>query len=468
MGGQPIFFLQHHNRRLRVTGKPGIGEGQPDDSTPDENRICCLHGHIVTRLPCPRVDLWDYRPMSTFGLDGVLSWAQAHQLASTCARPLPDTYARLDEAAGSILAQPILTLSADPPVDSSAINGYAVCGAGPWRLADEPTLRPGHAVRMRTGDPLPAHTDAVLAIDGSAAEHHGDGTVSVIALDELTQLPDERARPDLGSGIIRESEIAPIGALLVPAGRVITPAILAIAAAAGHDGLEIVRPPVVGVIVLGTSLLSQGQSRGGRVRDALSNTVPSFVAACGGRGNPAVRAPDTADLLLTEIDDAAVDVIITTGSTAPGPDNHVRQVLRDLGAHWLIDGVAVTPGAQMLLARLPDGRFLVGLPGEPQSALAGLVTLVSPIIAALRGAPAVRSYPAAVLFADTPAAEFADDTRLAPVRLEMLDAAQVAHPLADAGPAGLAGWAAADAVAVVAPGAGFRGDVVQCIRLSTS
>ncbi len=406
--------------------------------------------------------------MSTFGLDGVLSWAQAHQLASTCARPLPDTYARLDEAAGSILAQPILTLSADPPVDSSAINGYAVCGAGPWRLADEPTLRPGHAVRMRTGDPLPAHTDAVLAIDGSAAEHHGDGTVSVIALDELTQLPDERARPDLGSGIIRESEIAPIGALLVPAGRVITPAILAIAAAAGHDGLEIVRPPVVGVIVLGTSLLSQGQSRGGRVRDALSNTVPSFVAACGGRGNPAVRAPDTADLLLTEIDDAAVDVIITTGSTAPGPDNHVRQVLRDLGAHWLIDGVAVTPGAQMLLARLPDGRFLVGLPGEPQSALAGLVTLVSPIIAALRGAPAVRSYPAAVLFADTPAAEFADDTRLAPVRLEMLDAAQVAHPLADAGPAGLAGWAAADAVAVVAPGAGFRGDVVQCIRLSTS
>ncbi|GDX32741.1 molybdopterin molybdenumtransferase MoeA [Actinomycetes bacterium] len=405
--------------------------------------------------------------MSTFGLDGVLSWAQAHQVASTCARQLPDTYARLDEAAGSVLAQPILTLSADPPVESSAINGYAVCGEGPWRLIDEVTLQPRHAVRVRAGDPLPAHTDAVLSIDGSAAEHHGDGTVSVVGLDGLTGLPDERARPDLGSGIIREGEIAPSGALLVPAGRVITSAVLAIAAAAGHDGIEIVRPPVVGVIVLGTSLLSQGQSRGGRVRDALSNTVPAFVAACGGRGNPAVRAPDTADLLLTEIDDAAVDVIITTGSTAPGPDNHVRQVLRDLGAHWLIDGVAVTPGAQMLLAKLPDGRFLVGLPGEPQSALAGLVTLVAPLIAALRGAPAVRSYPAAVLFADTPAAEFADDTRLAPVRLEMLDAAKVAHPLPDAGPAGLVGWAAADAIAVVPPGAGFRGDVVQCLPLST-
>ncbi len=399
--------------------------------------------------------------MSTFGLDGVLSWAKAHHVASTCARPLPDTFARLDEAAGSILAQPILTLSADPAVDSAAINGYAVCGAGPWRLADEPTLRPGHAMRMRTGDPLPQHTDAVLAMEGSISEQHGDGTLSVIALDELTQLPDERARPGLGSGIIREAEVAPSGALLVPAGRIVTPSILAIAAAAGHDGIEIVRPPVVGVIVLGTSLLSQGQSRGGRVRDALSNTVPSFVAARGGRGNPAVRAPDTAELLLHEIDDAAVDVIITTGSTAPGPDNHVRQVLRDLGAHWLIDGVAVTPGAQMLLAKLPDGRFLVGLPGEPQSALAGLVTLVAPLIAALRGAPAMRGYPTAVLFADAPAAEFADDTRLAPIRLELLEAAQVAYPLADTGPAGLAGWAQADAVAIVPPGAGFRGDVVH-------
>jgi molybdopterin molybdotransferase len=314
---------------------------------------------------------------------------------------------------------------------------------------------------MRTGDPLPQHTDAVLAMEGSISEQHGDGTLSVIALDELTQLPDERARPGLGSGIIREAEVAPSGALLVPAGRIVTPSILAIAAAAGHDGIEIVRPPVVGVIVLGTSLLSQGQSRGGRVRDALSYTVPSFVAARGGRGNPAVRAPDTAELLLHEIDDAAVDVIITTGSTAPGPDNHVRQVLRDLGAHWLIDGVAVTPGAQMLLAKLPDGRFLVGLPGEPQSALAGLVTLVAPLIAALRGAPAMRGYPTAVLFADAPAAEFADDTRLAPIRLELLEAAQVAYPLADTGPAGLAGWAQADAVAIVPPGAGFRGDVVH-------
>ena len=67
--------------------------------------------------------------------------------------------------------------------------------------------------------------------------------------------------------------------------------------------------------------------------------------------------------LIYAIEDANVDVLITTGSTAPDSDNSVRHVLRDLDARWLIDGVAVTPGARMLLARLADGRIIVGLPG---------------------------------------------------------------------------------------------------------
>ena len=113
--------------------------------------------------------------MSTYGLDGVLTWTQAHQVASSCAQQLPSTSARLDEAAGSILAQPILTLLDDPVVDSAAMNGYAVCGEGPWQLTDEVPLRPSRAMRVRTGDPIPAHADAVLAIDSSAADHHGDG-----------------------------------------------------------------------------------------------------------------------------------------------------------------------------------------------------------------------------------------------------------------------------------------------------
>ena len=215
--------------------------------------------------------------------------------------------------------------------------------------------------------------------------------------------------------------------------------------------------------MLGASLLDRGLPRHGRVRDALGTAVPAFAGALGARGNPAVRAPDTDELLLREIEDAAVDVLVTTGSTAPGPENHLRSVLRDLNARWLVDGVSVTPGAQMLLARLPDGRFLVGLPGDPPAALAGLVTLASPLIRALRGDPVVGHRRSAVLMDDTPPADYADDTALVPVLIEVSAAATQARPLPATGPTGLDGWARAHAIAVVPPGAGLRGDVVELL-----
>lgn len=401
--------------------------------------------------------------MSTYGLDGVQSWPQAHQVARTCARPLPEVAARLDEAVGSMLARPLELLQDDPPTDAAAITGYAVCGEGPWQRIPDDRLRPGTCAYVRVDDPLPMHADAVIALEATVTD---DGPVAIVtARDPLTGLPDERTRPELGDGIVRQASRAQAGGSLAPRDRLITPALVALAAAAGYDELPIIRPPVVGTLVLGSSLLSAGLPRRGRVRDALGDAVPAFVGALGARGNPAVRAPDTKDLLLTEIDDANVDVLVTTGSTAPEPENHVRQVLRDLGARWLIDGVACTPGAQMLLAKLPNGRFLVGLPGDPPSAMAGLVTLVAPLITAMRGAEP-REHATAVLIDEAPVPDYADDTVLAPVRLETADHAVIARPLGAGGPAGLLAWANADAVAVVPPGFGARGDVVQVIQLT--
>lgn len=395
--------------------------------------------------------------MSTYGLDGVLSWTQARHVAATCARPLPVTQARLDEAAGSVLAKPLVALADDPSVDSAAVDGYAICGEGPWLKIDADRLQPGQCRRLRHDEAIPAHTDAVVALDACVEERSGDVT-HVVALDPLTAVPDERVRPDLGSGIARQAERGEAGRTLVPADRLVSASMLAFAAALGHDTVPIVRPPIVGTLVLGSSLLTHGLPRRGRVRDALGATVPAYVGRLGARGNPAVRAPDTRDLLLHEIDDADVDVLVTTGSTAPGPDNHVREVLRDLGARWLIDGVASTPGAQMLMARLSDDRILVGLPGEPTAALAAMVTLLPPLIATLRGEP-VAPAKTAILIEETPPADYADDTGLVPVRIESADGSRIARPLGTA----LRDWAQSDAVAVVPPGAGLRGDVVQLL-----
>lgn len=401
--------------------------------------------------------------MSTYGLQGVLPWEQARSVAQAAAHPLPAAMARLDEATGSRLARALVTVLDDPAVDSAGVDGYAVCGEGPWQVDDLDALIPGWAAPVQARMPLPRHADAVLTTSEAHVEEHADGRRTLMARDALTGVPDEGVRPDLGQGILREASISAAGHPLVPDGALVTPAVVSLAAARGLDGLEIVRPPVVGTLVLGASLLDHGPPRLGRVRDALGDAIPAFVGALGARGNPAVRAPDTLELLTAEIDDANVDVLITTGSTAPGPDNHLRGVLRDLNARWLVDGVSVTPGSSMLLARLVDGRFLVGLPGDPTAALAGLITLVSPLVSSLCDAPRVERRRSAVLMEDAPAADYADDTALVPVLLSSSSAGTMARPLPMSGPEGQIGWARADAIAVLPPGAGFRGDVAELL-----
>jgi molybdopterin molybdotransferase len=146
--------------------------------------------------------------------------------------------------------------------------------------------------------------------------------------------------------------------------------------------------------------------------------------------------------------------VVTTGSTAVGPRDHLHAALGRLGAELLVDGVDVRPGHPMLMARLADGRPLVGLPGNPLAAVSGLLTLVAPAVRALAGLPpqdvrqvrldaAVKGHPR--------------DVRLVPVR--------GGTPVHHVGPAMLRGLAAADALAVIPPGGAVAGDRVQVLPL---
>ena len=221
--------------------------------------------------------------MSTYGLQGVLPWSQARHVAATAAHPLPATLARLDEAVGSLLARDLVTVMDDPPADAAAHDGYAVCGEGPWRVDELDALTPGWAAPVTRRMPLPRHTDAVLTRSFAHVENLADGSVRVIALDPLNGVPDESVRPDLGAGILREASISRVGHTLIAADSPVTPAVVSLAAARGLDGIEIVRPPVVGTLVLGSSLLDHGLPRHGRVRDALGDAVAIITHAnpCG-------------------------------------------------------------------------------------------------------------------------------------------------------------------------------------------
>ncbi|MCG3040155.1 molybdopterin molybdotransferase MoeA [Streptomyces sp. S1A] len=392
----------------------------------------------------------------------------------------------LDEALGHRLAAPLTALTDLPAFDTSAMDGWAVSGPGPWEplgpedgtphsashgtphgiLAgdDRPDPLPdGHAVRIATGARIPPGTTAVLR-------------------SEYGEVRDRRLRangaPQHGADIRPRGQECRAGDHLLPGGTPVTPAVLGLAAAAGWDELPVVRRPRAEVLVLGDELLASGIPSGGRVRDALGPMLGPWLAALGAEVTATRRLGDDAGALYAALEETAADLVVTTGGTASGPVDHVHPSLRRLGAKLLVDGVRVRPGHPMLLARLPSGAHLVGLPGNPLAAVSGLLTLAEPLLRAATGAGPSEArrtgprtgpgtgqpagddpLPSAILLGEVQG--HPRDTRLVPV---VQDGGGV-RPLRFSGPAMLRGIAGATALAVVPPGGAPTGAGVHLLRL---
>ena len=233
---------------------------------------------------------------------------------------------------------------------------------------------------------------------------------------------------------------------VLPAGTVLTPPAVGLAAAAGHDRLAVVPPPRVAVAVLGDELSTSGVPAGGGVRDALAPQLPAWVSAMGGVTVDLRHVPDRLDATRAALSVDA-DVVVTTGGTARGPADHVRAAVADLGGTWHVDGVQVRPGHPMKLGGLPDGRLLVALPGNPLAAVSGLLTLAAPALGALEGRtlPVLRRVRLSTTVDAHPTSH-----RLIPGRW----LADGVEPSTRRGPAMLSGVSTADLMVVVPPGAG--------------
>lgn len=350
-------------------------------------------------------------------------WHEARRFCYDAAPALPHHWLPLREALGEVLAEDVTAPIPVPHYASSAMDGYAVAGPQPWTVVfPEPVetdprkmltippsklyrpvlnLEPGQATRIVTGGLVPAGARAVLR------DEYADLSEEATVLRIAAHAPSAEDIP-YGQNIRRTGEEVPAGDVILDTGCLLNPAHIAFAAISGHDMLPVLRRPRVTILLTGSEVVEDGIPEPGHVRDAFGPQLPTFVEMLGGSVDQLRRVEDTSRAMLSALTeapsgmgsvlDARTEVVITTGGTGHSDADHVRAALVELGAVFLLDGLAQRPGHPTFLARLPeDGPFVVGLPGNPLAAMVSMFTVAQPLLAKLHGnpAPATRTLPAA-------------------------------------------------------------------------
>ena len=340
--------------------------------------------------------------------------------------PRAETIA-LADAFGRVLAQSIASDALYPAAPRSAMDGFAICSArtpGRFRIAGEvrmgaawtQALDPAQAVRIPTGGMLPAGADAVVPIEDARVE---GGDVSVAAA-----VPPGDAVTPAGS------DMRP-GETMLSAGRRIGGAELGVLATLGAGTLSVYRRPVFGIISSGDELVEVAATPGpAQIRDSNRWAIAGALYSMGARVRHLPTAPDDAQALEALVREAlsSCDGVVLTGGSSVGERDLTPRIVARLGKPGVIvHGLKVRPGKPTVLGCI-DGKPVIGLPGNPASALMILEAVAAPIIAAAVGAAMPPVDEAATL--GEPFEKRAGWTWFVPVRIERTGAGVLAYPLA--------------------------------------
>lgn len=314
--------------------------------------------------------------------------ALARLLAQALPLPGVDTMRTFD-ADGRVLAHDLVSALQVPPLDNSAMDGYAL------RCADVPQpgtvlpvsqripagrvgtpLQPGTAARIFTGAPVPEGADAVVMQEECSAE--GDGHVRV------------QATPRAGQNIRLAGENITRGSVVLQAGARLTPAALGLAASIGVAELPVTRRPRVALFSTGDELAMPGEVAPEQLPPgAIYNSNRFFLHALLQRMGCEVTdmgiVPDrlgaTQDALRAASQDH--DVILTSGGVSVGEEDHIKPAVQALGQLDLWQ-IAIKPGKPFAYGRVGPAHF-VGLPGNPVASFITFAILVRPFLLRLQG-----------------------------------------------------------------------------------
>lgn len=300
-------------------------------------------------------------------------------------RPLAAERVDLAEAAGRTLAEPLHARTAAPRRAVAAMDGYAVVDAGtqpgaPLRVIGESRagagfagrVAPGEAVRIFTGAPMPDGADRCIMQEYAARE--GDSVIFA-----------EGYGP--GWHVRKAGSDFAAGALLLDAGTELTPRAMIVAAAADTAQVAVIRQPRIAIIGTGDELAPPGSAL--EREDAIPESVTFGVMAMAQAQGALIasRATGVDDLpALEALADRALDqadVVIVTGGASVGERDFAKPMFAPHGLDLLFAKVAIKPGKPVWLGRA-RGRWVLGLPGNPTSAMVTARLFLVPLLAQLQ------------------------------------------------------------------------------------
>ena len=291
----------------------------------------------------------------------------------------------LGNAVGRILSEKVVPDRAQPPLAASAMDGYAVkldTGKTDYHLVGEVAagdvhegvIKPGEALRIFTGAPMPHGTDTVIIQENATT------------VGEMVHFSE---MPSLGANVRQAGIDFEAGTPVLLPGKRLTPMDIALAAAANRSRLKVYRQPVVSIFSTGNELVEPGRPLSDTsIVNSGTYGVSALVRTFGGKPDGRPILPDDEEAISSALELAMErsDIIVTIGGASVGDYDLVKPAVTNLGAEFIFEKVAVRPGKPTWHARFPDGPLVLGLPGNPASGSVCAYLFLAPLISTMMGA----------------------------------------------------------------------------------